>query len=57
MIQKIKNIFVHKSSCLDDNFSIGENALISSDTVVTKDVPPFFLIIGKPGKIIGKVDK
>ena len=37
--------------------TIGEYALIGSGAVVTKDVPPFSLVIGNPGKIIGKVDK
>ena len=37
--------------------TIGEYALIGSGTVVTKDVPPYALVIGNPGKIVGKVDK
>ena len=37
--------------------TIGEYAMIGSGSVVTKDVPPFSLIIGNPGKIVGKVDK
>jgi UDP-2-acetamido-3-amino-2,3-dideoxy-glucuronate N-acetyltransferase len=37
--------------------TIGEYALIGSGTVVTKDVPPFSLVIGNPGRVVGKVDK
>ena len=37
--------------------TIGEYALIGSGAVVTKDVPPFSLVVGNPAKIIGKVDK
>jgi len=37
--------------------TIGEYALIGSGTVVTKDVPPYSLVVGNPGRIIGKVDK
>ncbi len=37
--------------------TIGEYALIGSGAVVTKDVPPFALVVGNPGKIIGWVDK
>ena len=37
--------------------TIGEYAIIGSGTVVTKDVPPFSLVIGNPGRIIGKVNK
>ena len=37
--------------------TIGEYALIGAGSVVTKDVPPFSLVVGNPGKVIGKVDK
>lgn len=37
--------------------TIGEYALIGSGTVVTKDVPAYALVVGNPGRIIGKVDK
>mgnify|MGYP001479651205 CR=1 FL=1 len=37
--------------------TIGEYALIGSGAVVTKDVPPYSLVVGNPAKIIGKVDK
>jgi len=37
--------------------TIGEYALIGSGTVVTKDVPSYALVIGNPGKIVGKVDE
>ena len=37
--------------------TIGEYAMIGSGAIVTKDVPPFALVVGNPGKIIGMVDK
>ena len=37
--------------------TIVEYSLIGSGAVITKDVPPFSLVVGNPGKIIGKVDK
>ena len=37
--------------------TIGEYALIGSGSVVTKDIPPYALVVGNPGKIIGHVDK
>ena len=37
--------------------TIGRYALIGSGGVVTKDVPDYALVIGSPGKVIGKVDK
>ena len=37
--------------------TIGEYALIGSGAVITKDVPPFSLVVGNPGQVVGKVDK
>jgi len=37
--------------------TIGEYALIGAGAVITKDIPPFSLVVGNPGRIIGKVDK
>tara|TARA_Y100000591_G_C21520317_1_gene538999 strand:+ start:177 stop:689 length:513 start_codon:yes stop_codon:yes gene_type:complete len=37
--------------------TVGEYALIGSGSVITKDVPPFSLVVGNPGHIIGEVDK
>jgi UDP-2-acetamido-3-amino-2,3-dideoxy-glucuronate N-acetyltransferase len=36
---------------------IGEYAMIGAGSVVTKNVPPYALIVGNPGKQIGWVDK
>jgi len=37
--------------------TIGEYAMIGAGAVVTKDVPDYALIVGNPGKQIGRVDK
>ena len=37
--------------------TIGRYALIGSGAVVTKDIPDYSLVIGNPGRIVGKVDK
>ena len=37
--------------------TIGEYSLIGSGAVVTKDVPPYSLVVGNPGRVICKVDK
>jgi UDP-2-acetamido-3-amino-2,3-dideoxy-glucuronate N-acetyltransferase len=36
--------------------TVGEYAMIGAGAVVTKDVPPFALIVGNPGRQIGLVD-
>ncbi len=37
--------------------TIGEYSMVGSGAVVTKDVPPFSLVLGNPARVIGKVDK
>ena len=37
--------------------TIGEYALIGSGAVVTRDIPPYSLVVGNPGLVVGKVDK
>ena len=37
--------------------TIGRFAMIGSGTVVTRDVPDFALVVGNPGRIIGRVDE
>ena len=37
--------------------TIGEYSMIGSGAVVTKDVPPFSLVIGNPEEIVGLLDK
>jgi len=37
--------------------TIGEYAIVGSGAVVTKDVPSYALVVGNPGRVVGKVDK
>jgi UDP-2-acetamido-3-amino-2,3-dideoxy-glucuronate N-acetyltransferase len=31
--------------------------MVGAGSVVTKDVPPYALVVGNPAKVIGKVDE
>ena len=37
--------------------TIGRYAAVAAGAVVTKDIPPYSLVVGNPGKVIGKVNK
>ena len=37
--------------------TVGEYAMIGAGAVVTKDVEPYALIVGNPGRQVGKVDR
>ena len=52
-----KSVSIGANATIVCGVTIGEYAMIGSGTVVTKDVPPFALIVGNPGRVVGKVDK
>lgn len=37
--------------------TIGEYAMIAAGSVVTKDVPPYSLVMGNPARVTSKIDK
>ena len=52
-----KSVSIGANATIVCGVTIGEYALIGSGAVITKDVPPFSLVVGNPGIIVGKVDK
>ena len=52
---------IHKGASIGANatilpgLNIGQYAMIGAGTVVTKDVPPFAIVVGNPARIIGYV--
>jgi Serine acetyltransferase len=52
-----KGVSIGANSTILCGITIGEYAMIGAGAVVTKDVEPYALIVGNPGKQIGKVDK
>ena len=37
--------------------TIGEYAMVAAGSVVTRNVPPYTLVMGNPARIVGKIDK
>tara|TARA_B100000315_G_C14542007_1_gene571394 strand:- start:64 stop:573 length:510 start_codon:yes stop_codon:yes gene_type:complete len=52
-----KSVSIGANATIVCGVTIGEYAMIGSGAVVTKDVPPYSLVIGNPGRVVGTVDK
>jgi acetyltransferase-like isoleucine patch superfamily enzyme len=51
-----KNAWLGEGCVILPGVTIGENSIIGSNAVVTKDVPPYSIAVGIPAKIIKKYD-
>lgn len=51
-----KGAYIGMGSIILPGVTIGENAVIGSGSVVTKDVPPNMLAAGNPAKVIKRVE-
>lgn len=45
------DVWVGANVCVMDGISIGDGAIIGTGAIVTKDVPPFAICLGVPGKV------
>ena len=52
-----KSVSIGANATILCGITIGEYSLIGSGAVLTKDVPPFSLVVGNPGKVVAMVDK
>lgn len=46
------NVTIGAGSIIICGITIGEHCFIGAGTVVTKDIPPYSLVVGNPGRII-----
>lgn len=55
--------FVHNGASIGANATIvcgttiGEYAMVAAGSVVTKDVPPYTLVMGNPARAVAKIDR
>ena len=57
-ITRIDNfVSIGANSTIMGGVHIGEYALIAAGSLVTKDVPPFSLMLGSPARVAGKVNQ
>ena len=52
-----KSVSIGANATILCGITIGEYALIGAGAVVLSDVPSFSLVVGNPGRVIGKVNK
>ncbi|MFL9844954.1 acyltransferase [Flavobacterium rhizosphaerae] len=50
------NVWVGMNSCILPGITIGDNSVIGSGSVVTKDVPSNEIWVGNPARMIKKID-
>jgi acetyltransferase-like isoleucine patch superfamily enzyme len=48
-------VYVGSGAIILPGIAIGNHSIIGAGAVVTKDVPPFGVVMGVPGRIVGKV--
>lgn len=47
------DVWIGTNSTVLNGLSIGDGAVIGANTILTKDVPPYAIVVGNPGKIVG----
>lgn len=52
-----RNVYIGAGSRILGAITIGHNSIIGANSVITKDIPPYSIVIGVPGKIINKITK
>lgn len=52
-----KNVWIGIASTVLPGVTIGDNAIVGANSVVTKDVPANAIVVGSPAKKIGEVPK
>ena len=50
------NVWIGANSTILAGVHIGEHVIVGAGSVVTKDIPPFSVVVGNPAKIIRKYD-
>lgn len=46
------DVWIGTGSTILNGLKIGNGAIVGANTIVTKDVPPYAIIVGNPGKIV-----
>ena len=46
------NVSIGANVCIIGNIKVGNGSIIGAGSVIVKDIPPFSVVVGNPGKVI-----
>ena len=46
------DVWIGRNAVIKDGVTVGDGAIIGTSAVVTKDVPPYAIVVGVPARII-----
>ena len=49
------NVTIGANVCVIGNIIIGNNSIIGAGSVVVKDIPPYSVVVGNPGRVIKRI--
>ena len=49
------NVTIGANVCVIGNIKIGNNSIIGAGSVVVKDIPPYSVVVGNPGRVIKRI--
>lgn len=50
------NVWIGANAVITAGITVGKHAVVGAGSIVTKDVPPYSIVVGNPAKIIKKYD-
>lgn len=50
------NVSIGANVCIIGNIKVGNDSIIGAGSVIIKDIPPFSVVVGNPGRVIKSID-
>ena len=51
------NVSIGANVCIIGNITIGHDTIIGAGSVVVKDIPPYSIVVGNPGKVVRTINR
>ena len=46
------NVSIGANVCIIGDVKVGDNCIIGAGSVIVKDIPPFSVVVGNPGRVV-----